>query len=189
MRVFFFFHLHCISRITKGRYRDAPSIIIHNSAPVFSSLDAGKRRNPSLSFLLALVHNSPIIHPAFKEGTDLQGLKAKRQSTSRPDPEWERSGAARSCSSGEQRERDAPAGEIGSETRAEALAGRQFLSSNLWLGWSCRAGAASPLIKVEMKPEGGRSKRAEPRSGESAAPCPRRALHWRKSSTVAPIRA
>lgn len=70
-----------------------------------------------------------MIHPAFKEGTDLQGLKAKRQSTSRPDPERERSGAARSCSSGE--ERDAPAGEIGSETRAEALAGRQSLSSSL----------------------------------------------------------
>lgn len=91
-----FSHLHCISRITKGRYRDAPSIIIHNSAPGFSSLDAGKRRNPSLSFLLALVHNSPIIHPAFREGTDLQGLKAKRQSASRPDPERERRGAERS---------------------------------------------------------------------------------------------
>lgn len=111
---FFFFHLHCISRITKGRYRDAPSIIIHNSAPVFSSPDAGKRRKPSLSFLLALVHNSPIIHPAFKEGTDLQGLKARkknkqtRQSTSRdPNPERERererSGAARRVRSGTHR--------------------------------------------------------------------------------------
>lgn len=90
MNTSLFPHLHCISKITKGRYRDAPSIIIHNSAPGFSSLDAVERRDPSLSFLLALVRNSPIIHPAFKEGTVLQGLNGRRQSTSKIRP-----GAAR----------------------------------------------------------------------------------------------
>lgn len=58
---------------------DVPSIIVHNSGGVFSSLDGAERQIPSLSFLLALVHNSPIIHPVVRKCTVLQGREKKKK--------------------------------------------------------------------------------------------------------------
>lgn len=77
---------------------DVPSIIVHNSGGVFSSLDGAERQIPSLSFLFALVHNSPIIHPVSREWTVLQGRENKkknrmRKGADRPGADW--SGAVR----------------------------------------------------------------------------------------------
>lgn len=161
--------------MTIGRYRDVPSMFVHNSG--FSSLDGAGRQIPSLSFLLALVRNSPIIHPASREWTVLRGG-------------CEASGPDRRAAVQEQKSEP----ESGARLRGEMC------------GWAAAPDESSaraqpaPLttedavrpccllllcgcVEVEMEVvvvEGGRGvlyRRAERRSAESAAPCPRRALH------------
>lgn len=163
-------HLHCMRKTARGRYRDVPPMIVLNSVRVLSSLaGAGRRQILSLGFLLALVHNSPIIHPASRGNTDLQGGGGKRPDRSGPDDAERRAD-----------EQDAPPGLIGSRFRCQGWDGvpRTLARTRMYV-LSPLVVSVSALVEVEMEVGAGCAarRRAGRRSAESAAPRPRRALH------------
>lgn len=69
-----------------GTHRDVPSMVVHNCGWVSSSRDGATRRIRSLGFLLALIPNSPMIHPAFRGDSLLYWVRRGCQRRDRTDP-------------------------------------------------------------------------------------------------------